>query len=54
MLKFIHATGQFKAHFRKSVEDKIPTKSHHNAELCITYEALEKAISGVTSWKHVA
>ena len=26
VLKFVHATGQFKAHFEKSIKDKIPTK----------------------------
>ena len=51
VLKFVHATGRFKAHFGK---DKIPIKSWHNTELCITYEALEKVVSGITSQNHIA
>ena len=27
VLKFVHVTGRFKAHFRKNLEDKIPTRA---------------------------
>ena len=45
VLKFVHATGRFKAHSGKSPKDKIPTRARRNAELHKAYEALEKTIT---------
>ena len=45
LLKFVHATGQFKTHFGKNVEERIPTRAQHNAELHVAYKTLNKAIT---------
>ena len=44
VLKFIHATGHFKSHIGKNLEDRVPTKSRRNAELRKEFEALQKFI----------
>jgi hypothetical protein len=48
VLKFVHATGRFKAHFRTKLKDKIPTRAWHNAKLHKAYEALDKTISNTS------
>ena len=45
VLKFVHATGRFKSHFGKSIDDRIPTRSRRNAELRRAFEELKKSIS---------
>ena len=45
VLKFVHATGRFKAHFGKHLKDKIHTKARHNAELHKAYETHDKIIA---------
>jgi hypothetical protein len=45
LLKFVHATGQFKSFFGKSIEERIHTKSRRNAELRQAAELLESSLS---------
>ena len=45
LLKFVHATGRFKTHFGKNIEERIPTRVQRNAELRVAYETLDKAIT---------
>ena len=52
VLKFVHATGRFKSHFGKNLEDRVPTESRCNAELCKEFEALEKFIKDAAANMH--
>ena len=45
LLKYVHATGRFKSHFGKNVEDKIPTRAQCNAELRTAFKTLDKVIT---------
>ena len=53
VLKFVHATGCFKSHFGKNLEDRIPTQSRCNADLCRVLTELEKTITDAAAKNRV-
>jgi hypothetical protein len=44
LLKFVHATGRFKALFGKDASECIQTNSKKKAEICLATEQLETAL----------
>jgi hypothetical protein len=52
LLKYVHATGCFKTHFRKELEERVLTNAHCNAELRSTFEQLKKTIANTTKCGH--